>query len=201
MRPLPLFLLLELLLVGCQSTWGTLLVRIELPADVVTQCVSVTAGVGRPPLLVPRNGKNLLLVAINESADLTGDVAITLLRYAREDCSVPVGTSQRKTALLTLNRQVTLTFTFDDGGGPETVDGGIDGGSDGGCELTRCPAPPACGLMAVSCLGDGGCEYSAAPKGTGCDGGLCDGTGNCRFQCQVLDEGAPCDDGLACTRD
>ncbi len=206
----PYFRLVVLFLVGCQSTWGTLLVRIELPSDVVTQCVSITAGLGRPRVTVARNGKSVLLVGVSETADLSGTVTFSVLRYAREDCSVPVGTSQQKTVTLAHDRNETLTFAFDDDGGPE-LDGGADGGPDGGpsgdggvdggCELARCVAPPECSAAAVSCLGDGGCVYPPAARGTACDGGLCDGARLCRPPCLVLSDGALCDDGLSCTSD
>lgn len=192
-----------LLFAACQSTWGSLLVRVDLAQDSRTQCISVALG-AMPPRALPRHGKSLLRIAITESKDLTGEISVAVLRFAQEDCTEPIGTAVVKTATLSRNREDALTFVFrDEPTEPERTDGGTDGGADAGadagCTPSACAAPPACRLDATECLRPDECDYPLAPKGTGCDGGLCSEQGACLAPCAVLEEGSTCDDGLACT--
>lgn len=194
-------LFLGLFLAGCQSTWGTLLVRIELESDRQTQCVEVTAGTGRAPLAVGRGDKDVLLVAIQESESLTGDVTISVQRFADPDCSRPLGELVRQVGRLSKSHRGSLTFTFRDA--PPDSGAPADAGAapDGGCDLSRCGPVPPCATAPSPCVPDGGCSFPPAPAGTPCDAGLCDGRGTCRPPCAVLEEGASCDDGLTCTVD
>lgn len=192
-----------ILLAACQSTWGSLLVRVDLTQDSRTQCISMALN-ERPPQVLPRQGKSLLRVAITESKDLTGEISVAVLRFAQEDCTEPIGTAVVKTATLSRNREDALTFVFrDEPTEPERSDGGTDAGADagadGGCTPSACAEPPACRLAATACLGPGECDHPLAPKGTSCDGGLCSEHGACLAPCAVLEEGSTCDDGLACT--
>ena len=204
---------LVLLLTGCGSPLGRVLVTIVFENETRTQCIkafaknAAGAQATSTPSAIPRAGKDTLLIGLGETKELVGEVKVTVSRFSSADCSGTAFASETKTTQIVHNGPTAqLEFRFGDPG-DGGVDGGLDAGPgdagvDAGCDVAACGnAPGECEVApATGCQGDGGCRFGFRAAQTACTGGVCNSMGSCIANvCAVLPAGSSCDDGLMCT--
>lgn len=209
----PLVLLVSLFLQACAPQLGRVLVTVTFENEAQTQCIKATArnasgaSINSNPAVLPREGKDTLRIGLGETADLVGELQVTISRFSNADCAgTPFDTESKSIEVVRGAPTAMLEFRFvgmTDGGVDAGMDGGVDAGTDAGCDVSACAnAPTECEVPpAVGCLNDGRCRYAYKAAQTPCSGGgVCNTMGACISNvCAVFDGGAACDDGLACT--
>ncbi len=205
--------LVALLLAGCSPALGRVLVTVVFEGETRTQCIKASAqnasgsATNANPAALARGGKDTLRIGLGETADLLGEVRVSISRFSTPDCSGTAFSVESKTTELVHGAALaTLEFRFV-GNGDGGIDGGTDGGSDGGldpgCDTATCRnLPGECELLpATGCQGDGGCRFSFKASQTACgDGGVCNTMGVCIDDvCSVSPNGTTCNDGVSCT--
>ncbi|MDP2272132.1 MAG: hypothetical protein Q8N23_07005 [Archangium sp.] len=196
---------------GCSPALGRVLVTVVFENETRTQCIRASAGnasggsINANPASLSRGGKDTLRIGLGETAELVGEVRVTIARFSTPDCSGTAFDTASKTAEVVRGASLaTLEFRFV---GQGNTDGGTDGGSDGGfdagCDTAACGNPPGeCELpQATGCQGDGGCRFTFKAAQTACgDAGVCNTMGVCVADvCSVSPNGSACNDGLPCT--
>lgn len=198
-------LLLVPILAGCGSTLTRAKVTITFENETQTQCVKVFAkpvagGSTSNSGAVDRKGKDTLFIGISETTELTGELEVTVSRFAAMGCMGTAFDSQtRNVTLMKPGMTGMLEFHFvgmTDGGVDGGVDGGpTDGGGDGGCDTSGCRAAGDCETGLPSCS----CTYARADAGTPCSMGVCASSGACVANvCAALPPFSACDAGLSC---
>lgn len=200
-RSLPLLLVV---LAGCGTQLTQARVSIVFENETQTKCVKVSAKrpggstVNGEPAFINRNMKDTLVIAIGETRELSGEIEVTVKRFAAADCAGTEFDSETKPITLMRGSSAMLEFRFvgaTDGGTDAGVDGGVDGGGDGGCDTSMCPGPTECQMGSPAC----GCVYATRTPGTMCSAGVCNAGGACVANvCLVQDAGSPCSTGFAC---
>lgn len=205
------WLVITLLLAGCGSPQGKVLVTVVFENETRTQCIKTTASknggadINSNPAFLPRGGKDTLQIGLVETSELVGEVNVTIARFSTPDCAGTAFASETKATTLVHGGPVAkLEFRFVGMGGNDggTDAGTGDGGLDAGCDVSNCGNTPGeCETStATGCAADGGCRFGFKPARTVCTTGVCNSAGTCIADvCSVLPDGMPCNDGLDCT--
>ncbi|MBL8909308.1 MAG: hypothetical protein JNM17_01275 [Archangium sp.] len=201
MRVLPLFLLT---LAGCGTQLTQARVTIVFENETQTKCVKVSAKrpggstVNGEPAFINRGLEDELVIAIGETRELSGEIEVTVKRFAAESCPGMEFDSETKLVTLMRGPSAMLEFRYvglTDGGVDAGTDGGTDGGGDAGCDTSMCPGPGECQLGSPAC----GCVYASRTPGMMCSTGVCNAAGACVANvCSVQDAGTSCNTGFAC---
>ncbi|MFT3709345.1 MAG: hypothetical protein QM817_17025 [Archangium sp.] len=197
-------LLLVVPLIGACNTSTGLNVRIAFENETQTKCLRVTAKTAggstvntQDPNINRASARNpdLINIGIGETSELSGEIQVTVARFAAVDCvGMPFG-SETKTGTLVRGGKATLEFRY-----AVQVDGGTDAGTDdagtdAGCDTSMCPGPGDCQTGAPSC----GCGYARSDAGVACSIGVCTAAGTCVTDaCANMNDLTPCDAGATC---
>lgn len=202
--------LVVLVVAACSPQQGRVRISVLFENETRTECIKAvaknTAGnsVNANPDFLTRAGKDTLVIGLAETAELTGEVKVTVSRFTSADCKGTAFASETKSTTLVHRGAGVLEFSFSDPVADGGLDGGVDAGTDGGasCNTAACGNTPGeCErLPATGCSGDGGCRFTFKNAQSTCPAGVCNATGTCIANvCAVLNSGTPCDDSLPCT--
>ncbi len=207
--------LLILALAACAPPLGAVRVAVIFENESRTQCIKASvrnasgASVNANPASLPRDGKDSLVIGLSETAELLGELRVTIARFSSADCSgTAFGSETKVISLVHGGPTAMLEFRYTGESSDGGVDGGVDAGAqdsgiDAGCNTSACAnAPGDCEQgAALGCGGDGGCRFAFKAMQTSCgDGGVCNSMGSCLSNvCAVVAPGTTCNDQLPCT--